>query len=443
MLPLYLCYFTFGFCLSFGGIAMNFEMMDNLLFTPVEMTLSVGVIATPWCIKPVFGTISDKFPVMDWGKRRPYISFCGIILAYIYIMIPTLISTKAGMVATMTTISLLMCFTDVCADCITVDYVKTENEKGKTQASCWTARAFGSVIGSTFGGTMYAAYGTKVVFQIMAIPCLVMALSIWSLPPNTTNSVDNMCHKIWKSLYEKRMLAFSLFMFSIGPNYAPFYTYFLRQELRFQPEDFQWITMASAWSFLFATFTYKTILLKVNPLKLIRTCIYCGVLCEFVQVLVVTKTSTNMWLIVIDSVGTSLFGMLMIMPLIVMVAHHAKNGIEGTFYALLMAVSNLSGVLADEFGGLIGNVLGVTKENFDNLKYLVIICGVMDLAFELWMVNNKSFCAYFEELPSDHVHSANNTLEIPEVYPDDTPETSGSRPHSLVPLDYVDHTAEI
>jgi hypothetical protein len=232
-------------------------------------------------------------------------------------------------------------------------------------------------------------------------------------------------------------------MFSIGPNYAPFYTYFLRQELRFQPEDFQWITMASAWSFLLATFSYKTILLKVNPLKLMRICIYCGVACEFVQVLVVTKASTSMWLIVIDSIGTSLFGMLLIMPLIVMVAHHAKNGIEGTFYALLMAVSNLSGVLADELGGLLGNVLGVTKENFDNLKYLVIICGVMDLAFELWMINNTSFCAYFEELPSDHAHSANNTLEIPEVYPDDMLERSESSPRNRVPQDCSDHTGEI
>ena len=429
--------------MSFGGIAMNFEMIDKLQFTPVEMTLSVGVIAAPWCIKPVFGTISDKFPVMDWGKRRPYISFCGIIMAYIYILLPKLIATKAGLVATMTTVSLLMCFTDVCADCITVDYVKTEIEKGKTQASCWTARALGSVIGSTFGGSMYAAYGTKAVFQLMAIPSLAMALSIWALPANKTKSIDNMCNKIWKSMYEKRMLALSLFMFSIGPNYGPFYTYFLRQELRFQPEDFQWITMASAWSFLLATFSYKTFLLKIHPLRLMRICIYCGVLCEFVQVLVVTKASTSMWLIVIDSVGASLFGMLMIMPLIVMVAHHAKDGIEGTFYALLMAVSNLSGVLADELGGLIGNVLGVTKEKFDNLKYLIVICGVMDLTFQLWLINNTSFCAYFEELPSDQVHSENNTLEIPEVYPGDMPEKSESYLHNRVPPDCSDHTGEI
>lgn len=439
MLPLYLCYFTFGFCMSFGGIAMNFEMIDNLKFTPVELTVSVGIISIPWCIKPLFGMISDKYPIMDWGKRRPYISFCGMTMAYMYIVMSKLIVTKASMVATMTIISFLMCFTDVCADCITVDYAKRELVKGKTQGSCWTARALGGVIGSTFGGSMYTAYGTKAVFQLMAIPSLAMGVSIWSLPPNTSSSVDNMWQKIFKSLYKKRMLAFSLFILGIGPNYGPFYTYFLRKELNFKPEDFQWITMASSWSFLLATFSFKTVLLKVEPLKMIRICIVCGVVCEFVQVLVVSKTSTSIWLIVIDSVGESLFGMLMLMPLIVVVAHHAKDGIEGTFYALLMAVSNLSSVLADELGGLIGSILGVTKENFDNLKYLVIICAFMDLFFEMWIVNNKSFCAYFHDLPQDHMHEE-NILEIPEVCTDDTQETLELRPRRLVLQDSLAHT---
>ena len=33
------------------------------------------------------------------------------------------------------------------------------------------------------------------------------------------------------------------------------------------------------------------------------------------------------------------------------IAHNAHDGVEGTFYALLMAVSNFSAVIADELGG--------------------------------------------------------------------------------------------
>lgn len=462
MLSLYLCYFTFGFCMSFGSIAMNFEMMESLQFTPVEMTMSYGVIAAPWCIKPIFGLISDTFQIADWGKRRPYIFICGILLSYLYTVLPKLIETKTSLVATMTTISFLMCFADVCADCITVDYAKKEKVKGRTQGNCWTSRALGSVIGSAFGGIIYESFGTKVVFQIMTVPCFLMALFIWKLRSNVIERPQNICKKLWKSVYKKRYLSFALFMISIGPNYSPFYTYFLRKELHFTPEDFQWITLSAAISFLVSTFVYKTYLLHVDPIILMCYSSIGGVMCQLIQLFVATKVCPSIWLIIFDTIGESLFGMWMIMPLIVAVAHHAKDGVEGTFYALLMAVSNLSGVLADEIGGLIGNMLGVTRENFDNMPILIIICALCDLAFQMMVVNNTSVASYFEVL-SEHrggkrgrrrnpARSANNkaTLEIPEVNrataenqeesqdPGYMPGTSGSPDHMQETSDSVE-----
>lgn len=444
MYPLYICYFTFGFCMTFGSIAMNFEMMESLQFTPVEMTMSYGVIAAPWCIKPVFGLISDTFKVIDWGKRRPYIFCCGGILSYLYIILPKLIETKTSMVATMTFISFLMCFADVCADCITVDYAKKEKVKGTTQGNCWTSRALGSVVGSACGGFVYESFGTKVVFQIMSFPCLVMALTVWNLNINTENAPSKICKKLWKSVYKKRHLAFALFLINIAPSYSPFYTYFLRKELHFTPEDFQWVTLSAALSFLMSTFVYKTFFLRVNPIILMRNASIGSFLCQIIQVLISTKVSNSIWLIIFDTIGESLFGMWLVMPLIVAVAHHAKDGVEGTFYALMMAVSNLSGVLSDEVGGLVGNMLGVTRENFDNMTLLIILCAIMDLILQLMVVNNTSVASYFEVLSSYRVGKrvrrrnrgklVNNTgtsvnqEEFPG--PDDTRETSDSHHHT-------------
>jgi len=389
--------------MTFGSIAMNFEMMETLKFTPVEMTMSYGVIAIPWCIKPMFGIISDKFHIVDWGKRRPYIFCSGILLSYLYVTLPTLIGTKTSMVATMTMVSFFMCFTDVCADCITVDFAKQEEVKGQTQSTCWSSRALGSVIGSSFGGTFYKLYGYKPVFQLIALPCLVMSMCIWSLKKNNTEAPPQLCNKLVRALYKKRILAFAIFGISIGPNYGPLYTFFLRKELNYTPEDFQWITISSSWSFLASTFIYKTFLLKVPPLKLMRISIYCAVVCELVQILVVTKISSSLVLIVFDTIGQSLFGMWIMMPLIVVIAHNAEKGMEGTFYALLMAISNLSAVVADELGGLVANMFGVTRDNFDNMACVVLIGAIADLVVPLLVINNKSFVAFFEENPEESV----------------------------------------
>lgn len=446
MFPLYLCYFTFGFCMSFGSIAMNFEMMETLKFTPVEMTMAVGVVAAPWCIKPVFGLISDKYLIFDWGKRRPYISACGFLLAYIYMLIPKFLETKSSMVASMTMISFLLCFADVCADCITVDHVKKEKVKGKTQGNCWTSRALGSVLGSTFGGSVYQKYGTKVVFQIMSFPVLLMAIFIWNLQINTTDAPQTLFKKISKSVYKKRALVFGIFMINVAPSYGPFYTYYLRQKLKYTPKDFQWMSLSSALSFLASTFLYRTYFLKVEPLKLMWWACILSITCQFVQVLVAINVTSSIYIVVIDTIGRSFFEMLLMMPVIVAVAKHAKEGIEGTFYALLMSVSNLSNVISDELGGLFGNMFGVTRESFDNLGYLVILCTLIDLILQIYIINNRSFASYLQvQEPKDRMrHQKDNkeTSDYQEVFEDRTLEMSDYTRDSSVNL-YQDDIPEM
>jgi len=446
MFPLYICYFTFGFCMSFGSIAMNFEMMEHLKFTPVEMTMAVGVVAAPWCIKPVFGLISDKYLIFDWGKRRPYISMCGLLLAYIYMLIPRFLETKSSMVASMTMISFLLCFADVCADCITVDNVKKEKVKGKTQGNCWTSRALGSVLGSTFGGSVYQKYGTKVVFQIMSFPVLLMAIFIWNLQINTIEAPQTLFKKISKSVYKKRALVFGIFMINVAPSYGPFYTYYLRQRLKYSPEDFQWISLSSALSFLASTFLYRTYFLKVEPLKLMWWACILSIACQFVQVLVAINVTSSIYIVIIDTIGRSFFEMLLMMPVIVAVAKHAKEGIEGTFYALLMSISNLSNVVSDELGGLFGNMFGVTRESFDNLGYLVILCTMVDLIIQIYVINNRSFASYLQvQGPKDRTHHRENnkeTSDYREVFEDRTLEMSDYTRDSSANADW-DHTPEM
>ena len=380
MIGLYLCYFTFGFCMSFGSIAMDFEMMEGLKFTPVEMSMGYGVIAAPWCIKPVFGWMSDNIPIFDWGKRRPYIFFCGILAAYLYILMSKFIVTKTSMLAVMTLVSLLVCVADVCADCITVDYAKRERVKGKIQSSCWMARAFGSLIGSSFGGITYEKLGTRPVFQIMALPSILMALWIWQLKPNLTPAPDNVCKKLWKAVYKKRALAFSIFLLNIGPNYSPTYTYFLRRELKYTPEDFQWISTAAGISFLLSTVLYERVLLKFNQVMLMKLSVAACIVCQLLQLVVVSGLNTHIGFVVLDTVADSLFGMFLLLPIIVVVAQEAKSGVEGTFYALMMSVSNLSSVLGDELGGLFANIVGVTRDDFRNFSVLITVCILIDLS---------------------------------------------------------------
>jgi hypothetical protein len=116
-----------------------------------------------------------------------------------------------------------------------------------------------------------------------------------------------------------------------------------------------------------------------------------------------------------------------------------------------MSVSNLSGVLSDELGGLVGNIFGVTREYFDNLVYVIIMCAVMDAVFQLMMINNTSFVSYLTDkdhtLPPRQGHTR-VTLEMRDHTPDSwetqdhTPETSENLDHTPDSWETQDHTPD-
>ena len=144
-------------------------MIDHLRFTPVAMTMSIGIMSAPWCVKPLYGFISDKYAVFDWGRRRPYISMSGLLAAFVYVYMHLFIQDKTWFVVALTFISGQLCISDVCADSITVELVKRETIKGDTQTKCWTARALGTLAGALLSGVAYDSLGAVGVFRACSL----------------------------------------------------------------------------------------------------------------------------------------------------------------------------------------------------------------------------------------------------------------------------------
>ena len=67
------------------------------------------------------------------------------------------------------------------------------------------------------------------------------------------------------------------------------------------------------------------------------------------------------------------------MPLLVLGAAVCPKGAEGTFYAFLMSLTEVGGILGDLTGTALTSWLGVDNNNFDNLWVLVLLCNVFGL----------------------------------------------------------------
>ena len=67
------------------------------------------------------------------------------------------------------------------------------------------------------------------------------------------------------------------------------------------------------------------------------------------------------------------------MPVLVLAARLCPEGMEATLFATLMSISNGGSVLGGLIGAGLTQVFGVTKDRFDNLAFLIILCNITSL----------------------------------------------------------------
>lgn len=67
------------------------------------------------------------------------------------------------------------------------------------------------------------------------------------------------------------------------------------------------------------------------------------------------------------------------MPVLVLAAKLCPEGMEATLFATLMSISNGGSVLGGLIGAGLTQLFGITKDSFDNLAFLIILCNLTSL----------------------------------------------------------------
>ena len=70
-------YFVEG-ALGLARLAQTFLLKDTLGLGPAEMSALTGIFTLPWTVKPIYGFLSDGFPLFGY-RRRSYLVLAGIV----------------------------------------------------------------------------------------------------------------------------------------------------------------------------------------------------------------------------------------------------------------------------------------------------------------------------------------------------------------------------
>ncbi|KAL6636768.1 hypothetical protein ACP70R_024340 [Stipagrostis hirtigluma subsp. patula] len=396
-------YFVQG-VLGLSRLAVSFYLKDDLHLDPAETAVISGFAAFPWLVKPLYGFISDSIPLFGY-RRRSYLILSGLLGALSWSLMATIVDDKYTAALSIVLGSLAVAVSDVVVDSMVVERARGESQStsGSLQSLCWGSSAFGGLVSAYFSGSLVDSYGVRFVFGVTAfLPLMTSAVAILvneerlplgersislSLPSSQLiESSKQRIMQLWNSVKQPNIFLPTLFIFlwQATPQSDSAMFYFITNKLGFTPEFLGRVRLVTSIASLLGIGVYNSFLKEVPLRKIFLGTTIFGSVLGMTQVLLVTGLNQKLgisdeWFTIGDSLIITVLGQASFMPVLVLAAKLCPPGVEATLFATLMSISNAGGVAGGLVGAGLTQLLGVTRDSFENLALLIVVCNLSSL----------------------------------------------------------------
>ncbi|CAF1823753.1 hypothetical protein HID58_059402 [Brassica napus] len=400
-------YFVQG-VLGLARLAVSFYLKDDLHLDPAETAVITGLSSLPWLVKPLYGFISDSVPLFGY-RRRSYLVLSGLLGAFSWSLMAGFVDSKYSAASCILLGSLSVAFSDVVVDSMVVERARGESQSvsGSLQSLCWGSSAFGGIVSSYFSGSLVESYGVRFVFGVTALlPLITSAVAFLvneqrvvrpmpgsgqkenialANPGFLQTSKQNMI-QLWSAIKQPNVFLPTLFIFlwQATPHSDSAMFYFTTNKLGFTPEFLGRVKLVTSIASLLGVGLYNGFLKTVPLRKIFLVTTVFGTGLGMTQVLLVTGFNRQLgisdeWFAIGDSLILTVLAQASFMPVLVLAARLCPEGMEATLFATLMSISNGGSVLGGLMGAGLTQVFGITRDSFDNLSTLIILCNLSSL----------------------------------------------------------------
>ena len=328
-------------------------------------------IIIPWVIKPLYGLISDFFPLFGY-RRKSYliINYIFLVLAGIYVYIfgftvPSyiLISICCGF---------CFAFNDVCGDAIMVKQGQEAKMTGEFSSVQWGSIWAASAIVGLLGGVFSHYNNYKLPYLIGSLFILGILIYIIKFYKEK-KYIEKVNVKAWsgikKALKNKQLLITAVFLFCLWftPSFGSIFTNsIMRDKLHFSEILIGVLgTTGTAFGILGAIIYYK-LCKKINLKKLLTFTIIFGGLTTFCYLYY-----PNIYIAFLYAVLFGVFGGISHLVVIDYVAKITPKESEAFIFSGMCSVLNLGAMCSRFAGGSLYPIVG--------LNGLIIIGGIFTL----------------------------------------------------------------
>jgi folate/biopterin transporter len=400
-----LVYFVQG-ALGLSHLAVSFFLKDRLGLSPAEVASLVGIAMVPWTIKPLYGMISDSFPIAGY-RRRPYLVLSSILGSIAWLCMAMTVKTPLAATIAIGLASLSVACSDAITDALVVQRARLESEgdAGSLQSFSWAAVSIGAISSAYFSGFILERWGTQVVFEITASLPILVAIAAFAIsdravkaetsedlaPDQAARGIINpdlkhQLQQLRQAVTSKQIWlpAAFIFLWQATPSADTAFFFFSTNELGFNPEFLGTVRLATSLAGLLGVWIFQRYLKSVPMRRIFLWTTLISTILGLTSLVLITHANRSLgiddrWFSMGDSLILTVAGRIAYMPVLVLAARLCPEGIEATLFALLMSVMNIAALCSYQLGSAFTYFLGVTDVNFANLWLLVLITNLSNL----------------------------------------------------------------
>lgn len=344
-----LVYFSQG-ALGVSAVALPL-FLRSLGWSVAEITSLTSLVSFPWVLKILYGLISDNYPLFGY-RRKTYLILCSILAVTGWGGLALAAESKSLIFVWMVVAHFGFAATDVITDGLIVEH-SSEETSHVFQSIAWGARSVGAIASGVLGGWLAGRFPASTVFLLTAcLPILVLLGALVLKEEKSKKESTSLTEPLkdcWKLLTTSNLKWFLLFLFIMGVPACfttPFFFY-MKEDLAFK-ETFLGVLISLGWiGALIGSFAYGKYLKKIPIQKLLKFAIYLSCF-NILSTLMIRNEVLAIALVTVSGI----LGCLALLPMMSSSAILTSNtGVEGTTFAVLMSVYNLSQMFFGFLGG--------------------------------------------------------------------------------------------
>jgi MFS family permease len=331
--------------------------LEDWGLAPKAIGFLLFFIGIPWSLKPLFGLVSDFFPIFG-RRRKPYllVSTAGTCLAFLGLAV--LWGDKAG-VRQSAWLLLLICggiaMTDVVIDALAVETGQPLRLTGQFQSVQWGTMSAASIVAGSLGGFIAQHGLLKPAFVGCGLLAGLSLAVVWVTvhePRRKHLPVENL-RLAWKSLSTGRRLltlltvGAYLFLWNFNPFSSNVLKHYSTEVLQLSEQFYGNLYSIQAIAGIAACVVYGLICRRIPFGWLLHGSIVAGILSTLCYWLMFDAASA-----VLVSIAFGLTYQLGTLIQLDLAARICPTESAGTIFALLMAISNTGISASYGVGGL-------------------------------------------------------------------------------------------